>query len=389
MNAGADQVGRYDIPGPSRPALRWLTPVLMVVVLTVAHFVAPPTHPWIHEFLFKVTYLPIVLAALWFGWRGGFLLALLTGLIYVVHIRWQLAGHHIHSQTSMVLELVLYLLIGLVVGWLADRQRRTQDRLAVANEELQQSFASLREKTQALLEAEESLRRADRLKAAGEIASGLAHEVRNPLGGIVGAAEILAKPETEAQAKSEFAAVLTRETKRLDGVISRFLDFARPAASSKGSSKLRMEIDFVERLTEGPRGKKRVAYNGQHVPEDLTVAMASDPLRQVILNLTLNALSAAPSDSGAITWKAAKDGDQIRAWISDNGTGIDPAIRDRLFAPFVATRGGTGLGLPIVARLLEEIGGTIEIEQTDGSGTTFVLSFPAASEDSQTSESGA
>jgi signal transduction histidine kinase len=208
----------------------------MLAALSVAHFLTPAQHSWAHDFLFKVTYLPIILAALWFGWRGGFFLALLTGLIYVVHIRLQLTAHDGHGQTGFLLELVLYLLIGLVVGWLSDRQRRIQERLADAHADLQRSFGSLREKTEALLAAEESLRRADRLKAAGEIASGLAHEVRNPLGGIVGAAEILAKPETDGTARAEFAAVLAREAKRLDRVITQFLDFARPGSIGQGIS---------------------------------------------------------------------------------------------------------------------------------------------------------
>ena len=360
----------------SRPLTRWTALGVMLGALSAAHFLTPAELSWAHDFLFKVTYLPIILAGLWFGRRGGFFLALLTGLIYFVHIRVQLTGHHSHGQTGFLLELVLYLLIGLVVGWLSDRQRRIQLRLASAHSDLQRSFGSLREKTEALLAAEESLRRADRLKAAGEIASGLAHEVRNPLGGIVGAAEILANPQTEAKARSEFAAVLTRETKRLDRVISQFLDFARPGSSDQGNSNLRQEIEFVGQLTAGPRGKKNTAFDFSAVPADLSVPMSADALRQVVLNLTLNALNAVPSGNGRITWRAESKRGHMHAWIADNGSGIDAGIRDRLFEPFVATREGTGLGLAIVARLMNDIGGTVSVEQSGPTGTTFALTFP-------------
>lgn len=368
----------FDLARVGGTATRWTALLVMLAVLSVTHFLTPAQHNWLHDFLFKLTYLPIILAGLWFGWRGGFFLALLTGLVYVVHIRLQLAGHHAHGVPGFLLELVLYLLIGLVVGLLSDRQRKYQNRLAAAHSDLQRSFAALREKTEALLEAEESLRRADRLKAAGEIASGLAHEVRNPLGGIVGAAEILAKPETDNQARAEFAAVLTRETKRLDRVITQFLDFARPGSSNEGVSNLREELDFVEKLTAGPRGKKRTVFNAEAVPTGIDVAISADALRQVLLNLTLNALSAVPSDGGRIVWSAEGDGKHVHLRIEDNGPGIDEGVRDRLFEPFVTSRGGTGLGLAIVARLMDDVAGSATVERTDSSGTVFRLTFPVA-----------
>ncbi|MBI5867439.1 MAG: HAMP domain-containing histidine kinase [candidate division Zixibacteria bacterium] len=354
----------------------------MLVTLSVAHFLTPHDVLWVHDFLFKVTYLPIVLAALWFGLRGGLYLGLTTCAIYVIHIQTQLAGHHQHAQTSLFLELVLYLLIGGVVGWLSDQQRAARDRLTSANAQLQRSLESLREKTEALLAAEESLRQADRQRAAGQIALGLAHEVRNPLGGIVGAAEILANPDTDATGRAEFAAVLAREVKRLDRVITDLLDFARPTATAAGVSNLRQELDFVEKLTTGPRGKKNVAFDNSRVPADLVAAIPPDAFRQVALNLTLNALSAVPSNSGRIEWCAAGDGRMIALVITDNGPGVDPSVVDRLFEPFVSTTPeGTGLGLAIVARLVGDTGGKIHLDNSGTPGTKFVVQLPSAVED--------
>ena len=363
----------------ARTTTRWAALVLMLVVLSAAHFVTPHDVTWAHDFLFKVTYLPIVLAGLWFGFRGGLYLSLATCAIYVVHIQLQLAGHHQHQQTSFFLELVLYLLIGGVVGWLSDEQRAARNRLASANAQLQRSLESLREKTEALLAAEESLRRADRQKAAGQVALGLAHEIRNPLGGIVGAAEILANPDTDAKGRAEFTAVLTREVKRLDRVITDLLNFARPAQDKAGASNLKQELDFVEKLTAGPRGKKDVLFDHSGLTPDLIAAMPPDAFRQVALNLILNALEAVPPTSGRIEWRAVRESQQIKLTISDNGPGVDPSVREHLFEPFVTTTpGGTGLGLAIVARLVSDAGGSISLEHSAPTGTTFALRLPLA-----------
>ena len=378
-SAGAADRGSADAGFWARPTARWGALLVILLGLSAAHFITPHDVTWAHDFLFKVTYLPIVLAGLWFGLRGGLYLSLATCAIYIVHIQLQLAGHHQHQQTSLFLELVLYLLIGGVVGWLSDQQRAARNRLASANAQLQRSLESLREKTEALLAAEESLRRADRQKAAGQVALGLAHEIRNPLGGIVGAAEILASPATDARGRAEFTAVLTREVKRLDRVITDLLSFARPAEDTAGAANLKQELDFVEKLTAGPRGKKQVRFDRTDLSPDLTAMITPDAFRQVALNLTLNALEAVPPASGRIEWRAVREGGQVKLTISDNGAGVDPKIRDRLFEPFVTTTpGGTGLGLAIVARLVSDVGGSINLEKSTTAGATFVLRLPLA-----------
>ncbi|MEW5701339.1 MAG: ATP-binding protein [Candidatus Zixiibacteriota bacterium] len=354
----------------------------LLIGLSIAHFVSPAEAIWLHDFWFKVTYIPIVLSGLWFGVRGGLTVGVITGLTYTVHIRLQLAGHHQHAQTGFWLELVLYLLIGIVVGWLADEQRRIQERLHQTNLQLQDSLASLKEKAEALLVAEESLRRADRLRAVGELAAGIAHEVRNPLSGILGAAKILADPATNDQNRAEFADLLAQETQRLDRVIGRLLDLARPGPGSAGTSLLANEIAFVGQLTEGTRRKSHADYDLSQVPHDIVVAVPVDVARQIILNLTLNALAALSERGGQIIWSAEIEGDRTTVRVRDTGGGVDSQIRDHLFEPFVTTRqtGGTGLGLAIVARLVRESGGEIDLESTGPSGTTFALTLPIASD---------
>jgi signal transduction histidine kinase len=367
---------------PARPQgrnIKLATLALLLAGLSVAHFLSPAHSMRVHDFLFKATYLPIVLAGLWFGWRGGLYTGIVTSAVYAVHIQWQLAEHAQHGMTASWLELILYFVVGMTVGLLADRDRATQVRLAQTNDELAQSLAQVREKTAALLTAEDSLHRADRLKAVGELAAGVAHEVRNPLGGILGAARILADPATEQQARAEFADVLTTETKRLDRVISNLLDLARPPSGEKTDASLLEELEVVRSLVAGHTGARTTKIETEGVDPGLRVAIASDALRQVVLNLTLNALTAIDRDPGRIVWQSQETEGVLQIRIGDNGRGIDPGIRERIFEPFVGSgsdKRATGLGLSIVSRILADAGGAIAMEQTGRDGTTFKFSLP-------------
>lgn len=141
------------------------------------------------------------------------------------------------------------------------------------------------------------------------------------------------------------------------------------------------ELGLVGKLTAGAVEKKSVTVETSSVPQTMSVAIAPDALRQVLLNLTLNALTAVAPESGTIAWTAERSGDRIHLRIIDNGPGVDPAVRDRIFEPFVSTGSddrSTGLGLPIVARLLADVGGSIKLESTGGDGTTFVIALPPA-----------
>ncbi|MCS6913187.1 MAG: ATP-binding protein [Myxococcales bacterium] len=238
----------------------------------------------------------------------------------------------------------------------------------------------------------ERMKERDRLAALGEMAAGLAHEIRNPLGAIKGAAELVAPRPGEKlpEDAADFLQIIVEETRRLNRVVSQFLDYARP---------LRGELVLVD-VNEVVRRTllllPQEARGGQNPPAEIQLALMPDlppvrgdpeQLRQVFLNLALNALQAleagpcAPGESPRLTISTAqrrgRNGMQVEVRFADNGPGIAPSTRKSLFIPFFTTRErGTGLGLPISQRIVEHHGGTIEVRSRLGQGATFTVVLP-------------
>ncbi len=230
-----------------------------------------------------------------------------------------------------------------------------------------------------LVEMEEQLRKSERLGAIGQLAAGLAHEIRNPLASLSGAVELLASdhPPSETQIQT-LSQIVSRETARLNRLVTDFLTYARPGP---GRSE---PVPLCELLTELAELVARDASLGIEVkvdvPADLAALGNADQLRQVFWNLVLNAAQSEPADR-AVHVRAARVSDGIEICISDRGCGIPPETMDRLFEPFYTTKPkGTGLGLATVHRVVEAHGGTIGIASEPGRGTTVRVVLPAASD---------
>lgn len=344
---------------------------LLIAVLSAAHFLASPHDAALHAFLFKATFLPLVLAGLLLGLRGALAACAVTGAIYLVHVLVQLVPAGCHDAPSIASDLVLLVLMSLVTGLLSDRRAQALERERERTAELEEAGRSLRA-------AEERLRRSDRLRALGELAAGLAHEIRNPLGGIRGAGEILARPSSSAAVREEFAEVLRGEVTRLDRVVESFLGFARPPAGRPGSVELGELARSVFLLV---RGEADLAGVGIELEAGRAVRAWADGdlLRQVLLNVLLNAVQATPS-GGTVRLRVLETLDPALE-IEDTGPGIPPGLAERVFDPFVTGRPeGTGLGLALAHRLMESMGGSIEIARTGSTGTLMRLRLPAAPE---------
>jgi two-component system, NtrC family, sensor histidine kinase HydH len=350
---------------------------LLFLGMGAAHLLVNPHAHQVHDFLFKGTYVQIILAALWFGLRGGLVMSGATSILYLFHILMQLRGHGPHSTSSLILELLLYNVIAVVTGLLSERQVRAQRALEATTEDLERSYRSLRDKTRELLTLEEQLRRADRLHNMGELAAGMAHELRNPLGGIQGAAEILARAGTTPEGRAEFASVLTREIARLDRVIGDFLSYARPRGDGPQDVQIDEVIDSVLRLLDPQLRRGRVTVN-RETGSTGCVRADGEHLKQVFLNLILNAAQAMP-EGGALTLTSRSDEETVSVLVQDTGVGIPEAIRDRFREPFVTTRrDGTGLGLSIADRILQGAGGALTLVRTGPTGTVFEVRLPVA-----------
>ena len=225
------------------------------------------------------------------------------------------------------------------------------------------------------LEAREAARRSEALAAVGELAAGLAHEIRNPLSAIRGAAQVLVDSRDPEQEK-EMLEVLDDETARLGRVVGEFLDYARPDSP-------RREAVAIEPLL---RSVLREASTGLGLKSELRVAEGTPPtqgdpdqLHRAFANLARNAREAAGPE-GRLTVTAGPAGEgMISLRFEDDGPGIPPEEVDRVFQPFHTTRSdGTGLGLALVQRIVESHGGRIDLEPRPGLGAAFTVRLPAA-----------
>jgi two-component system, NtrC family, sensor histidine kinase HydH len=349
---------------------------LMVAVVTALHYLTTIQQAQIHDIYRRLYYLPIVLGGIWFGLRGGLGVALAVSLLYAPHVVFQW-GHHPLTELEQYLEIVLYNVIGGLTGVLAERERRQKERYQQTAHTLEESYATLREQADQILEIEEQLRRADRLSALGELSAGMAHEIRNPLGSIRGTAEILREGITADDPRSEFATILIQEVDRLNRVVQDFLDFARPAETGRSAVDLNGLLQELLLLTRQPARSGGVGV--EFTPGVIPLVQADrEQLRQAFLNLILNAFQAMP-DGGVLAIDSGCSDDRVRLSFRDSGVGIPAAQLERIFNPFFTTRReGTGLGLAIVHRIIQGHGGRIEVSSEPGQGTTFTLTFPAA-----------
>ncbi|MCE9637942.1 MAG: hypothetical protein K8T90_19755 [Planctomycetes bacterium] len=337
-----------------------------LAALSAAHFLTPHYAISVHDLLFKITFLPLILAGLWFRPRTALLFSAATTVVYLVHVVLDL-GHAGHGSL-WVGDVVLYNVVAAVTSVLSRRR-------AEALERVQAQAKQLEENARALLHAEETIRRTERLRSLGELASGTAHEIRNPLSGIRGAAEVLANDATPPEVRREFAQLLDGEVARLDRVVRNFLDFARPPQADVAPLDLRAAVDAVFLLVIGEARNRGVTLTSD-IPPGLAAQADGDLLRQVLLNVVLNALQSQPR-GGRVVVTAARDAKSVAIDVTDAGGGVPEALRKTLFDPYVSGReGGTGLGLAVAARLVETMSGAITLATTGPHGSTFRITLP-------------
>ena len=241
--------------------------------------------------------------------------------------------------------------------------------------------------------------RAERLATLGEIAASLAHEIKNPLAGIAGAVQVMADELPEADPRKEIMHEILTQVHRLDRTVQDLLAFARPGKPDVEPCDIHQVLDRVLiLLAENPEAKQmRVVRNYQAgIPR---VNADGKQLRQVFLNLILNAVQAMPA-GGQITLQTAlrgstgadepvprEHGPMVEVAVTDTGPGIPPNILKEIFTPFMTTkRRGTGLGLPVSRRIVEDHGGWITAESPPGQGATFRVFLPLESSTHRTGE---
>ncbi|HEV3410551.1 MAG TPA: ATP-binding protein [Chthoniobacterales bacterium] len=239
-------------------------------------------------------------------------------------------------------------------------------------------------------ELEQDLKRADRLAITGTIAAGLAHEIRNPLGGIKGAAQLLRRSLEPASALRPYTEIMIREVERVNQLIEQLLDLSRPSALQLVPLNIHEILDEVLLLETEDTGGRELSIRKRYDPSLPPIRGDRARLTQVFLNLIKNAIQSM-ENAGAVTITTRLETDyHIREagagrnrfiWVevADQGGGIREEDLAHIFSPFFTTRhNGTGLGLAICYRIVQEHGGLIRVESIEGEGSTFKVALVVA-----------
>jgi signal transduction histidine kinase len=262
----------------------------------------------------------------------------------------------------------------------------SQLALSISNARL---YESLRTSYAELDQTRAEMVRRERLAALGELSAVVAHEVRNPLAVIFNAVSSLRRAVNPSGNVGQLLDILSEESDRLNQMVSDLLDFARPRDLRLEPADVSSVIqESVDAAAQFPSEGSRVTFDAQVEPGLPSVRLDRRLIRQALVNVAVNAMQAMPR-GGTVRVRAVRErlGDRegVRIDLSDDGPGIPPEIEGRIFEPFFTTKAqGTGLGLAVVKRIVDEHHGELEVHSHDGQGTTFTFRLPLAA-DSATS----
>ena len=260
----------------------------------------------------------------------------------------------------LAINALVMLVVALLSGALAERLRATGGELALATERAE---------------------RAERMALLGRLATGLAHEIRNPLGSIAGSVQLLKAARTLSDDDQALCEIIQREAARLNDLVSDMMDLSRPREPQKVRTDIaRLVREVVELAGKSGRGVSDVAvsYSG---PESAHVVADGAQLRQLVWNLVRNGVQASSAGDRVVVSLGAGQKESLELSVSDQGVGIAPEARGRLFDAFFTTRShGTGVGLAVVKRIADEHGFAIAVDSGTASekGAVFRVSMPMA-----------
>ena len=339
----------------------------------------------INSYYYPIYFLPILTAAEYFGPWATLLWTSLSSAAYCSYLYPALQDYEITADDygRLAIRILFFYLAAMVVNrFVVENRRQTQryqelaETLAVTNRQLEQAQAEAR--------------RSERLAALGQLSAGLAHEIRNPLGVIKGSAEMLSQKLGQSDPlATELAGYISSETNRLGGLVTRFLDFARPLHAELTPQDITVVLDRA--LSDvATLWKGATVQVEKHYQPDLPLVELDESLcEQAFLNLIKNAYDAMSANGGRLQVRVEnseagqRQGVEVR--IEDTGPGIPGQLREQIFNPFVTTKkDGVGLGLSIVSKIIDGHHGSIRVESASqgdrgqGTGACFVVFFPAA-----------
>ncbi len=327
---------------------------VLLFVITLFHYSAP--HQWylFHTVMGHAYVIPIIIASYWFALKGGLISSIIAGILFSPHIPFQFK----EVEVDKFIGLFVYAVIGAVTGVLSGK---------------------LQKQAEEIYDAEEHLHATARLSSLGELAASMAHEIRNPLGAIKGAVEILEDDFPKGHEKHEFFEIISKEVKRLNKIVEEFLGLARPRQAAHRPLSLLEIIRTVSFLVFFKAKKRRVQLDID-IPAHIQITGDPDLLKQAFLNIFINAVESI-ENGGTVSISSREDETGVVVEVADTGAGISPEVIEKMFKPFFTTKGtGTGLGLSIANRIFREHNGLLKAENRVGKGTVMSIYLPKASE---------
>jgi signal transduction histidine kinase len=329
--------------------VRTLTIILVVATITLFHYSTELEVHSYHIFYQGLYFVPILLSGLWFGLRGGIVASLSITILYLPFtiVHWTAFSA---DDINSLLEMALYNLVAVVLGILRDREKREHLRL----------------------------REAESLAAMGKAVSFLAHDMKTPLIAIGGFSRSIKRSHQSDEKDHEKLDIIIQEAQRLENMVREMLDFSRPlelhASAHDLQPVIKESIEVVRDLAEEKKVELRI-QSAQDLPPWSFEAMR---MKQVLINLLNNAVEASP-EGGIVSVATFQKGKNLFLEVSDQGSGIPSHKRSEVFLPFFSTKkGGTGLGLTIVKKIVEAHRGRVEILDNPKKGTIFRIVLPSA-----------
>ncbi len=340
--------------------------VVSLVAISALHYVTSFHSVVWHEVFKRVYYVPIVIAAVTAGRRGGLAASLLSTLLYLPHIA---LGWHAWPvvEVEQYGEMLMFNVVALVTGMLADRLRAERDQCRLTATKLREAYTSLEAQTDERL-------RVDRLVTVGRIASGIAHEIRTPLAGLLGCLEILGGEFPSTHPKAEFLDIAKREIARLQRVVTEFLEFAHPVPPAVHAVDLRLLAETAVRLARPALAHRGVDLDVRASDAVLPVYVDTEQVQRALLSILL---ACAPAlRDGRIVLTIHQAGDIGQLTLEFEGRVSPPAAWD-VFEPFPTAAHGDGLTLATARRLIENQHGTVRADVVD-TRLRCVIGLPVA-----------
>jgi len=321
----------------------------LLVIITITIFLTEQTHYRYHSIFREFYFIPLVLAAFWFGWRGALLTSGSITIFYIIFLIFYWQGISA-AKINTIIEIVFLNLVAVILGTLRERENKQRRRA----------------------------QKAENLAAIGKAVSGVAHDMKTPLVAIAGFARQVLKKLREGDPQSDKLEIIQREAQRLESMVKDMLDFARPLdlrlAPADVNQLLRESFEVAQDLAR-EQGVTMETQLGADIP---LTPLDAGRMKQVLINLVINAIQASPVGETVMV-RSALGERNINIEVVDRGRGIPPDQKENIFVPFFTTKKeGVGLGLSMVKNIVSAHHGSVEFfdNRNPSQGVTFRITLP-------------